>query len=78
MIESLLLIAQAQDYCARRTPIVVCVKFIQHEQGKAPQYFVKQTNGGREMQINRCSWLHAKIDEPLTYVPEEKWCPDEN
>jgi len=76
---SLFLLAQQPtiDYCAYRVPVVVCVKYQVRHRNASSQYFVQQTNGSSEMQINRCSYLAARVEREFRYVPEQKVCPNE-
>jgi hypothetical protein len=76
MLEVLFLLAQSPISCAPRLPIVVCQKkkWIDPSYRFAPQYFVRQTNGSSEIQVNRCTYLNSEIGRPLQYVPESKWC----
>lgn len=79
MLEALFLLAQSPISCAPKIPIVVCQKrkWIDLSYRVAPKYFVRQTNGSSEAEVNRCTFLAAKVGEPFLYVPESKWCPNE-
>jgi hypothetical protein len=76
MLEALFLLAQSPISCAQRVPIVVCQKrkVVDPTYRVAPQYFVRQTNGSSEIQVNRCSYLAANVGKSFQYVPESKWC----
>lgn len=76
LLQTLILLAQTPANCAPRIPVVVCEKrkWIDPTYRVAPQYFIRQTNGSSEMQVNRCSYLAANLGKSFQYVRESKWC----
>lgn len=76
MLEVIFLLAKSPVSCTPKIPIVVCQKrkLVDPTYRVAPQYFVKQTNGSSEIQVNRCTYLNADYGRRLQYVPESKWC----
>lgn len=79
MLETLFALTQTPriDYCAPKTPVVVCVRFqvkYPPKANKAPEHYVKLTNGSSEMQVNRCTYWGNPVGAKFQYVPESKWC----
>jgi len=83
MFEALFLMSQSPriDYCAPTTPVVVCVRFqvkYPPRANKAPEYYVKLTNGSSEIQVNRCTYWGNPVGAKFRYLPEKKWCDNDS